>query len=240
MKQHLSIVLLVLIIGTARLAVASPIATIGFIPDGGSYQADTLNVDTTNQTSVTVNVAVAMLPQGQTDQQVVSGYDIDILYDPVKLESTGVTFSTMLGDAGSLEVMQASKVTATDGTPGGGVVNVVAGSLLGDSDLQTLQITNNGDHPKILLATLTFNVLDTGLTTLAFDWSDARGTRDIKGIAGPTLGEDGLPLATVVLASNSDAAVPEPGTLLLMLPGVAGLFLARRLRTGRRDGGTGG
>jgi hypothetical protein len=130
-----------------------------------------------------------------------------ILYNPALLNTASVTFSSNLGNAGLSTPEALQKVVSI----GSGVISFWAMSLLYDSELLTLQGSSGG---SITLATLHFNGLAAGSTTLAFDWSHGY---DVKGMNNEILAGYG-----------SSSAVPEPGTLLLMGSGLLGLLGLRR------------
>lgn len=239
MRKLLCIALLVIWCGAALPAWALPITSIGFMPSGGNqateYTANSYHVPATTSGTFKVDLMVAFLLQGQPASQIVSAYDVDVLYDPQLLTmayvpnstvNTAVTFGPALGNLATLEVMQKFKVTGVDGQAGTGVVNLVAGSLLSDQELLALQsdaIYTGVQY--VTLATLEFTAVGGSSSFLTFDWNTSRGQRDVKGLS--YLGPDNVYyLADVILPGPM--AVPEPGTLLLAAPGIAAVLLLRR------------
>jgi hypothetical protein len=83
-----------------------------------------------------------------------------------------------------------------------GLVDLASVSMLSNAELFSLQ----GASGNVLLATLNFTASNTGSTALAFDWTP--GNEIVTDIA----------------------AVPEPGTILLLCAGLMGLLLFRRER----------
>ncbi len=232
MKKILYAALILMSLGVVQTAAALPIAEIGFMPFGGdpskNFSVNSFNYMPQTSGTFSVDVMIEFLPQGQQAGQIVSAYDLDVLYNSTATVNTSVRFAPWLGNPGSLllppEVLQQYSVTGTDGLPGQGVVNFLAGSLLNDSELLALQHDPRVSYPYVTLATLDFNVTAGTDLLLLFDWSNVRGQRDVKGLSSP--GPDGFPLAGVILPAAP--AVPEPGTLLLIGAGALTLLIRRR------------
>jgi hypothetical protein len=240
MRKTICSVVLVVCFGCAHVAAALPIAEIGFMSTGGiplsGFSANAIQfINSSQQTTYSIDVIISILPQGLQAGQIVSAYDLDVLYDPTLLVNTAVTFGPWLGNSVTtleqpyLGVSQKSIVTGLDGSPGVGVVNFLAGSILSDIELQSLQSTliDNGSQ-YVTLATLDFIAVAPGSAQLIFDWSNARGTRDVKGMS---FRQDGYEYAGIIL--SDPLAVPEPGTLLLTVAGILAL-MALRLRADAR------
>jgi hypothetical protein len=236
-KIFFTAAVLLLSFGFTQSSDALPIAEIGFMPTGGdpkiSFSVNTIHVTTPSlPNTYSIDVIVSILPQGLLAGQIVSAYDVDVLYNPNDLVNgpvfTGARFGPWLGnpDATFLpEVLQQSSIMGLNGLPGSGVVNLKAVSILSDIELQSLQSTliNSGSQ-YITLATLDFTAVAAGNMILTFDWSNDRGTRDVKGLSYP--GPEGYPLAEVILPTPE--AVPEPGTLLLTGLGIVAIMVHRR------------
>ena len=101
-----------------------------------------------------------------------------------------------------------------------GIFDVAAYSYLGDSALLTLQRTGGATSSapvNIKLASLNFTAANTGIANLSYDWSNARGIRDLKGLNNQEI----IP-----------TAVPEPSSYILSV--IAGLIVAGVVRLRRR------
>ena len=183
-------------IGYSQISSAEIYLAPGFSPGG------TLSV--TSGQSYNVDLIMSI----RTPGEIVSAYDLDVLYNRSILLPTAVSFSSALGNVSSYEVYQASNFTVN------GVANLKAVSLLADSDLKALQNTMGGN---ILLATLTFTAVANGNDTLAYDWGPtSRGLRDVKGSK-----------------NTAYSVVPEPSTYLLSL--IAGAGVAAAVGLSRRQ-----
>lgn len=201
MLKNTTTVVLALILWCAYAPGASAVS-IGFSPSA--------SVGVTSGGSYSWDIIVSDLGVGG----IVAAYDLDILYNTAILLPTTVDFGLWLGNAtqqivpGTFEVYQGSAVQP------GGVIDIAALSMWSDLDLQARQSSAGG---SIILATLNFNALTDGATSLGFSWGPGQ---DIKG-AGNT------PI-------YPPAAVPEPGTILLLGSGLAALLPFRR-RISRRS-----
>jgi len=140
--------------------------------------------------------------------EIVSAYDLDVLYDDAVLSATAVTFGLDLGDPFFFEVFNGFDIS----TPG--LVDFAQLSFLSDLELNAIQ----GD--TVTLATLYFQVVGLGTSLLTFDPDPAFGI-DVKGNNASLLAFSEVGTARV-------APVPEPTTLLLTVSGLAGLFGMRR------------
>lgn len=132
--------------------------------------------------------------------EVVAAYDLDILFDPLMLTPTTITQYLVLGDDTTFEAFYSQNIYAN-------YLDIAGVSLLSDADLATLQA--GGD---VTLAKLDFTAIKAGDTSLSFSWGSGQ---DVKG------------RNNAVLIPRS---VPEPGSMLLMAAGLAGIALARRKR----------
>jgi len=157
-------------------------------------------------TPVTVDVEVSGLSAAA---EIVSAFDLDVLYDSTILTATDVTFGPLLGDP-SFEALTEFLF------PSPGVVDFAELSFLPDSDLAALQ----GD--TVFLAQLSFDTLGVGSSSLAFVLDTFN---DVKGRNGIIL--DLFP------GSGSVDVVPEPATLVLMGTGLIAL-VGWRLRKPKR------
>jgi hypothetical protein len=141
--------------------------------DGVDRQSLTVTI-TPSATSVpvgatlTVTIAVPGL-EGVTPQQIVSAFDLDVLYTPAILQLTDVALGSQLTPS-----LQTTNVA----TPG--VVDIAELSRQTDAALQALQ------PDTVTLATLTFRALGPGasMVTLA---ADPHFGRDVKGLNAQVL-----------------------------------------------------
>jgi len=145
----------------------------------------------------------------ELDGEIVSSYDLDLIFDVGVLQADEVLFTSALGDPDFGEVL----VDFDLGTPG--LVDLSALSLLDDADLLALQA---GD--TVTLAILYFTVVGPGTSSIDFVF-DA-----LNVVTGANAAE-------LDLTAVSGSAVPEPSTPSLLA--AAGLFAAAvaRKRRGR-------
>jgi hypothetical protein len=154
--------------------------------------------------------------------EILSVYDLDILFDPTQFAFVNAGFGAGLG--GPLDSEGAFSLLEP------GRLDLFELSLLFDADLFALQTTES-----FTLATLTFQALAAGTANLNIDPAELYlfGAADAEGF--PTeLVLEGLQGATVVNAPP--VAVPEPGSFLLMSLGLLMLGVRNRKRDpqGRR------
>jgi len=195
-----------------------------------------LNPTLTN-TSVGSSFSVAVVVSGLSAVSpalAVTDFDLDISYNPLLLNATGVSFGTGLG--GPLDNISGSDLLSTPG-----IADLFAFSF---DDYPTL-LGLQGD--SFTLATLTFLSLAPGTDSLAFVQNDAfivalTNTDDpsafpVNGV-DPTVCQEvscvAVGGARVVI---NEATVPEPNPLLLLggaLLAFAGARRARNLQTTKR------
>ncbi len=173
---------------TVLLVAPAGAAVIGFNPMGPYTSLNTGDL-------LSVEVVVSGL-----GTEVVSAYDLDILFDPLMLTPMTITQYLVLGDDTLFEAFYSQNIYAN-------YLDIAGVSLLSDSDLATLQA--GGD---VTLAKLDFEAIMAGDTSLSFSWGPGQ---DVKG------------RNNVVLIPSS---VPEPSTLLLLGAGIAGIAAWRRKR----------
>lgn len=170
-------------------------AVIGFSPNG------LINVAAGN----TYNIGVAI--SGLGPGEIVSAFDLGVRYDQTLLQPVNVTFGPWLGDPSLLDVFEWSSTTLL------GLIDIAAVSLLPDSQLQSNQAPANGN---LNLATLSFNSVANGTTSLAFDLSPGQ----------QVIGLSNQPM--------NFSTVPVPAAFMLFGSGVAALLpFIRRTRCSR-------
>lgn len=189
-------------LGTADVSMAGIYLTSSLSP-GGAITVGAGDVGKTYNVDVYASIV--------TPGEIISAYDLDVLYNHSILNPASVTFGPWLGSVTSYEVLQGSNFTVD------GVANLKAASLItSDADIYTLQQPAGGN---ILLATLTFTAVNSGVSSLSFDWGlTSRGLRDVKGMNNVAF-----------------TMVPEPSTLLCALiagPIAAAAVWYRRRRSG--------
>ena len=152
--------------------------------------------------SVGVDVVVSDLG---TD--LVAAFDLDVLYDPSVLQATSVVFGVHLGDPGLFEAFTDFDLATS------GLVDFAEVSLLDAAQLAALQTS------PFPLATLQFDVVGAGASTLAFRFDGDNL------LYGPTA----EPLDVVARDGSVVAVVPEPTAALLFAVGfaLAGLHTRR-------------
>lgn len=140
--------------------------------------------------------------------EIVSAFDLDMIYDPSILSATGVLFGDTLNGGDPFFSFQDSDIS----TPG--LVDLAELSLLSDFDLGAIQ------PDSFTLATLSFDTLSPGASSLNFVFNSFNDVKGANAQVLPLVVGDGN--VTVV------APVPEPGTSLLLGVGLFGLALSRR------------
>jgi len=164
-----------------------------------------------------VDIVVSGLPTGE----IVSAFDLDVLYNPLEVQPVvdGVTgnyvdFGPWLGDPLLLEALTDSCPGPCNlgfNTPISGVVDLAEVSLLLNADLVALQ---SGLGGSFTLATLNFQYIpdDGGLPGYALSWTAGN---DVKGL------DPSVPI-------YPENPIPEPSTVLLITSGLLGLAAFRR------------
>jgi hypothetical protein len=148
--------------------------------------------------------------------ELISAFDLDVVFDPLVLAFAGVTFGTSLG---------AGFDQFGDAIESGGVLDVVQFSFLSDADLEALQ-----PGASVTLFTIDFIGLAAGASSLAFDTA----TQYVAGALDFSVDPAGV-AATLDVGVESGGVtiraatpVPAPATLWLVAAGLAGLVLRGR------------
>jgi len=191
-----------------RRLVLSVVLTVSILLSSASAMAITIGFMPADQiVNVGTPVSVGLTISGLADFTApsLSTFDLDVLFDPTILAfSTAVFGDHILGDQLDLFSMGSFQTI----TPETGVVNLFEMSFDDPNKLNALQAGN------FTLVTLTFDTLTLGTSSL--------------GISINALGDAwGDPL-TADTQGGSVTAVPEPGTLLLISSGLAGVVYLRR------------
>ena len=170
------------------------------------------------------DVVISDLYAANGSREIVSAFDLDVLYDPTVLNATGVAFGTSLGLITSTDPFDlfSDAWIFTGLSPGR--VDFGESSWLPNADLLTLQ-----PNDSFTLATLSFVSLAEGFSTLIFDPVVFPGV-DVKGY-DPFIPFDLSNSTEQGAVTVVSTAVPEPGVLFLMISGLLSLGIAGRIKT---------
>jgi len=208
--------------GTVMKRLACVMAVAAWLGSAHSASALTLGFApsrtfaTTSGSSYQVDVVLSGLPLGG----IVAAFDLTVLFDPTVLalgSGPSVIFGNALGNTEAhLPVKNVTniytEVLTKFTTPKSGAVEFRSTSLMKDAPLTVYQAPFDS---SITLATLYFSGVSTSTASLAFEWA---ARNDIKG-AGNTV---------IYSGANEPAPVPEPGTMFLLVAGLASLLLVLR------------
>lgn len=163
-----------------------------------------LELNPVSQTASTVDIALQISGLGDGVAPSLGVFDVDVSFDPAHLAFSGAEFGDpVLGD--QLDVLGLGwNPLAASLTSSGTAANLYEVSLDLAEDLNSLQADS------FTLAVLTFNILTPGSSNLE--------------IVVNALGDaDGGPLTPDQVVGTAVTSVPLPGTLFMMLPGLAGI-----------------
>ncbi len=160
-----------------------------------------------------IDLIVSDMDVDDTDgsREIVSAFDLDVLFDSSLLAATAVEFGPSLGNPLFFEAF------ITDSTISAGKVSLAELSLLSDVQLGALQ-----PAPSFVLATLSFKALGEGVSALTIDQNDPY----LLGWEGyeltPDFQQSSITVGTV------PAPMPVPGTVFLLIAGLLGLRIVNR------------
>jgi hypothetical protein len=191
-----------LLAGTFASQPAHAVA-IEFVPSGAEgFVGDLFNID----------VVVSGLSSGESGE-IVSAFDLDVLYDSSILSATSIAFGPALG------LTDIDTFASSIFSPGR--LDFANVSLLFNDDLAALQ----GD--SVLLASLTFSAIGVGSSTLTFDTLTPPGVTLVGSDPFSTLPVDFAGSALLTIRERP-TGVPEPGALALLGLGLLGIAAARK------------
>jgi hypothetical protein len=162
--------------------------------------------------TISIDVVVSGLAAPQAGE-IVSAFDLDVLYDPAILNATSISFGAALG------LSDVDTFTSSIYSPGR--LDFANVSLLLNDQLAALQ----GD--SILLASLSFSAIGIGSSALTFD---ALAFPGIDLVGSDPFSRLAIDFASSALVNVSERpiGVPEPGTLAMLCIGLIGVAAARR------------
>ena len=167
-----------------------------------------------------VDIVISDLIAADGTREIVSAFDLDVLYDSSVLNATTVTFGSSLGDPFFAETFVDSELSV-DSVLSQGRIDLSELSLLSNAALLALQ-----PNASFTLATLSFEALAEGSSSLSFDPIASPGV-DVKGIdpfvpfdLSNTTGQ-----GQIIVAPQS---IPEPNILILMITGLLGLAMVKK------------
>jgi hypothetical protein len=179
-----------------------------------AIQLQPLDTDALVGDVISIDVFVSGLTSGEAGSEIVSAFDLDLLYDPTILNAASISFGAGLGVA--------DVATFTSSVFSSGRIDFANVSLLLNDELDLLQ----GD--SVLLASLTFSAIGIGQSLLSFDSLTSPGI-DLVGRDPFTRLPIGFAGSALVTIGERPTSVPEPGMLALLALGLLSLGTARRI-----------
>jgi len=185
-----------------------PFGSASAVMIGFSPSSITVNVGDTFDVDVVISDLFA-------SGEIVSAFDLDVTYDAAILNATAVSFGSYLDDALGLSFQDAEFTF--------GRIDFSELSFLLDSELQAIQADS------FTLATLSFDALAAGVSSLMFDQNTPPGI-NVVGLDPFTSfdldGNAGEGLVTVLAAVK----VAEPSILFVMITALLGFAITQRKR----------
>ena len=175
----------------------------------GTASAATIGFSPASQTVAVGDFLSVDLVISDLGGEIVSAYDLDVVYDASILSAVSVSFGPLLGDELLFEVFNDYDLSVP------GLVDLAQLSLLSDAQLLALQ---GGD--SFVLATLGFDAVGLGTSSLDFVFD---AFNDIKGMNAQPL--------EIVAQSGAASAVPEPSAAVVFALGAAVVAAGIRRRT---------
>lgn len=173
-------------------------ASLSFVPDSSTVELGN---------SINIDIIVSDLGNGASPS--LSAFDIGIAYLPTFIDASTVSYGTSLNNGDPID-----SFTNTDlSTAGLALIGEV--SFLFDLD--------NTQLDSFILATLSFDALALGTSTLAFDFTGLGAGLFGSDLLATQLAVDVTAGSIEVIASSN---VPEPSTLLLLIGGM--VFIRKR------------
>jgi hypothetical protein len=169
-------------------------------------------------TDVALNtVEISMSTSGLTDSEFVGGWYFNWDFDSDDLSSVEFLVPPSTTDPGALSITFNPNGLDADGTLGFGFDILFNFPESSDDRFKANQLA-------------VYEFIGEGLTASAFNFLNAAenffSAAHVQGIANP----DPFKTSGWIGATSSSAAIPEPGTILLLGAGLAGLFGARRFK----------